>query len=450
MSTPLLWILYSLYKCIYNLYFHPLAHIPGPFWARATPIPYIVGIKNGTMVPWIYKIHQKYGEVVRVAPFECSFISAETAWQDIYSSTIWYSVPYSGVFSMLLADDASHARQRTSVSHGFSDRALRDQEPLVQSLIDLLIQWLGEFAEGGNEEIDISKWYNYAMFDIDADLLFGESLHCLRDRSGGIRAMQRMYSVVAYYDYLVSLFKDNSAALRLHMAFGKAVNEKVHQRLELGADRPDIFSAVIKNQGVSDKGLTAAEMVQNSLLILTAGSETTATLLSGLTCLILKNPRVYDRLTREIRDNFKSADQVTFVAVEKLEYTLAVIQEALRYYPPSPTSFPRVVPKGVDRVSRYYLSEDTTVYVSQHATYHSARNFVEPDSFVPERGLNDTRKSLRIPYSFGPGNCLGKYLAHAEMRVILAKVPWHLDHELRLGMHDWFERGKHFITSVKR
>lgn len=54
------------------------------------------------------------------------------------------------------------------------------------------------------------------------------------------------------------------------------------------------------------------------------------------------------------------------------------------------------------------------MYVSQYAAYHSPQNFVEPDSFIPERWLgNDPRfendkKSVLMPFSNGPRNCLGK------------------------------------------
>lgn len=379
------------------------------------------------MVPWIQKLHQQYGEVVRLAPSECSFISAETAWQDIYGfhtgknksenyqkSPYWYPVPYSGSPSMLVADDAGHSRMRKNLSHAFSDRALREQEPLIQELIDLLIQRLNERAEQGNEETDIMSWFNFATFDIIADLTFGEPLNCLRDRgyhpwvkmmlgtfkAGGLMAIRRTYPLVAFSDYLVSLVKDNSsAALKARIDFAKGVTQSVHERLDKKTDRADFFSAVIKNQGMGDKALTPPEMVSNALLLLIAGSETTATLLSGVTFLLLQNPDVYKKITHEIRERFDSADQITFAAVEKLEYTIAVLQETLRYYPPVPTGFPRVAPPGGGKVSGYYIPGDTTVYVSQHATNHSTRNFVEPDSFIPERWLKDAPakfKDVRI------------------------------------------------------
>jgi hypothetical protein len=42
-------------------------------------------MRDGTILPWLQKLHNQYGEVVRINPKEVSFISGETAWQDIYA-----------------------------------------------------------------------------------------------------------------------------------------------------------------------------------------------------------------------------------------------------------------------------------------------------------------------------------------------------------------------------
>lgn len=79
---------YALFTAIYNTFFHPLKHIPGPLSARISGIPYAVSMRNGTVATYIREAHEKYGEAVRVAPNEVSFISGETAWQDIYGFRI--------------------------------------------------------------------------------------------------------------------------------------------------------------------------------------------------------------------------------------------------------------------------------------------------------------------------------------------------------------------------
>lgn len=57
------WLAYHLVKVIYNLFFHPLAHIPGPLLSRATYIPefwYDV-VRSGLYTKQIQKMHDKYG-----------------------------------------------------------------------------------------------------------------------------------------------------------------------------------------------------------------------------------------------------------------------------------------------------------------------------------------------------------------------------------------------------
>ena len=69
----------------------------------------------------------------------------------------------------------------------------------------------------------------------------------------------------------------------------------------------------------------------------------------------------------------------------------------------------------------------TRVSVHHYATYRSPSNFRNPDSFVPERWLNDcayssdNRECFR-PFAFGPRDCLGQSMAIHEMQLILARV----------------------------
>ncbi|KAF2021455.1 cytochrome P450 monooxygenase-like protein [Aaosphaeria arxii CBS 175.79] len=471
--------IYAFYGCIYNIYFHPLSHIPGPFLSRASGIPYTLRLRNGSIAPWIQKLHRTYGDAVRVTPTEVSFISGETAWQDIYGFRIgkhaktgayskdlqWFPKPHNGSYSLVGADEETHSRMRKTMSHAFSDKALREQEYLVQELIDQLIQRLHEKVEEKNPVLDITRWYNYTTFDIVTDLTFGESLHCLRDRGTnpwidmvfsapkaiGTLATRRKYPIFDYYDRFTAFFSDNSKTVSQRIAFFKLVTTKVEERIAKQTDRPDFMTHILKNNGIGEKALTRPEIVANSALLLVAGSETTATTLSGATWLMLKNPEVYKKVVAEVRSRFTSQDQITMEEVNKLEYLIVMFQEAFRYYPPVPTGFPRIVPPGGDRISGFYIPEGTSVYVSQHATNHSDRNFADPEAFVPERWLKNPdakykndKQSVVNTFSFGPRACLGKNLAYAEMRLIMAKVLFNFDLELQPESYDWMSRMKVF------
>lgn len=434
---------YALGTVAYNLFFSPLRHIPGPWLAASTGIPYALRMRSGEIATWLQKLHVQYGDVVRVAPTELSFISGETAWPDVYGfrtgkykdtgaylkDKAWFPTPINGVYSIIVSGEADHSRLRRNLSHAFSDKALRLQEPLLMSYVDLLIHKLKEQTEQ-SLSVDIMRWYNYTTFDIIADLAFGEPLYCLRDNQYhkwvnmvfrniiGIPtiAIRNKYILFRLYDKLRNLFVDTQATVRARKDFFDMTKARVTARLEKETTRPDFFTFILQNQDKDNRALTRAEMDSNAVIFLVAGSETTATTLSGTTYLLLRNHAAYNRLRAEIRSAFKSSSDITIDAVNNLPYLLAVLQEGLRYYPPVPTGFPRIVPGQGQEISGHYIPGGTSVYVSQHATNHSARNFADADTFVPERWLDSERpakyaediREVVQPFSFGPRNCLGK------------------------------------------
>ena len=70
---------------------------------------------------------------------------------------------------------------------------------------------------------------------------------------------------------------------------------------------------------------------------------------------LLKTPRAMELLQREVRDAFKSYDEIDAASTSSLKYLHAVITEALRIYPPIPFALPRVVPSGGDTVDGLWL-----------------------------------------------------------------------------------------------
>lgn len=75
-----------------------------------------------------------------------------------------------------------------------------------------------------------------------------------------------------------------------------------------------------------------------------AGSETTATVLSGLSYFLLHSPAKYQRLVEEIRSSFTDYNDINGITTDRLPYVKAVIEEGLRAYPVVPFGLPRVSP----------------------------------------------------------------------------------------------------------
>ena len=98
------------------------------------------------------------------------------------------------------------------------------------------------------------------------------------------------------------------------------------------------------------------EEINSTFSLLTlAGSETTATLLSGCTFYLLKNPAVYVKLRKDSFAAFKDDSEIRIDSVNHLPYLKAVLDESLRIYPPAPTALNRVVAYPGHTISRYFV-----------------------------------------------------------------------------------------------
>ncbi|KAK4902586.1 hypothetical protein LTR27_000523 [Elasticomyces elasticus] len=460
---------YVVGKVIYSLYLSPLAKIPGRKLDALSRIPYVRRLLSNTAVTDLTRLHERYGDVVRFSPTEVSFITAE-AWPAICGfrtgslrghtnmakDPAWYPKAANGVPSILVADDVGHTRHRRALAHAFSEKALAEQMGLVQDYVDQLVDGLKEAATKSSEPVNLAAWYVWTTTDVISDLLWGEPFGCLRDRATHkyvrllLRSVEafRFAYIKEYYPwvkYVGNLVLDTKV-LADRLEYLNWVGGQTRKRAELETQRPDFMTYVLKHKGEKgDTPLSMKEIESDAQIFVTAGSETTATMLSATTFLLLKRPAVMQKLIEEVRGLWKSYGDITLDEVNKAPYLLAVCSEGLRYFPPVPAGLERRVPQGGEVVSGVYLPEGTSVSVSQYPAYHAKRNFRDPDKFAPERWMgdekyvNDNRASCQ-PFSVGPRNCIGKNLAYAEMRLILAKMIWSFDLELDQRSATWMDR----------
>lgn len=154
---------------MYNIYFHPLASYAGPKYAVVSRAWWLLHSFRGELSYKTKELHDQYGDVVRIAPNELSY-TAPNGWKDIYGHRHGqpenYKDPsenFDGSQSIIFADRVKHSQLRRLLSNAFSEKTLRDQEPVLKSYTDLLIQRLTGRCEGGRCPLDLVKWYNVSI-----------------------------------------------------------------------------------------------------------------------------------------------------------------------------------------------------------------------------------------------------------------------------------------------
>ncbi|KAL2205465.1 averantin oxidoreductase [Sarocladium strictum] len=432
-------VLYTVYSCIYNLYFHPLAKYPGPFLAKISPLYSIYGLFRGRWPFDVHQLHIKYGPILRTMPNELTFVDPE-AWKDIYGHRQGHpqfhkdrnvgsvqDIP--GSTTLTMADDDNHSRQRRTLSHAFSQKALLEQESIIRGYVDLFVSKLEPFALNGTPA-NMCDWFNFTTFDIIGDMAFGEPFGCLREGKfhAWVSLITETIKAGAFEQATRRMFVTGSF---MQAFLCKFIPEALKRKRGLRREHRDFLYYILRQN--EKGGVSQDEIILNSALFIVAGSETTASLLSGLLMWLLRTPEAYKKLTTEIRTTFKTAADMKFLDLQELTYMNACIDEALRIFPPIPTGLTRTVPKSGDTVAGEFLPGGITVSCHSWAQTHSPHNFRQPEDFIPERWLDPAfdsdKKDASQPFSLGPRGCIGRHLSYLELRLILGNLLWHYDLE---------------------
>ncbi|TQS33634.1 hypothetical protein Golomagni_06013, partial [Golovinomyces magnicellulatus] len=447
---------------------------------------------KGDLIYRVQDWHDAYGPVVRVAPNELSFKNPE-AWKDIYgrkTSEGRYEIPTHKPYydpldqpnSLLVAPREHHDWLRKIISPGFSDRTIRAQEENLGQYVDLLMEQLSaQCTSADNNRVNMADWMTFCTFDIIGSLTFGSDFDCLRTGKYHpwvhtiistlreltfLRALEAMgmSAVVKFLIFTVGIgakqFKEQEAITM----------SKMNARLKMGTEKNDFMDELIKAK------VDPSELHRHVGLFVIAGSETSATLLTGAVYLLATNPEAYKKWQDEVRNTFEKESDITLLTVNKLDYMLAVLKEALRLYPPVAGAPARMVPKGGATIAGHFINEGTEVGIYQWAVNHDEEFFFDAHKFDPDRCLHrasvikesedgvldedfdksnivkkyaNDRMDVLNPFLIGPRNCIGQNLAYAEMRLILARLAFRFDFELCEESKDWLRGQKNFLLWEK-
>jgi cytochrome P450 len=394
-------------------------------------IPIVYSVIAGKSASWLQKLHEEYGPVVRVAPSELSYADSR-AWTDIYGShhnrhgKIIRDMAFfkclddeNGVPSIATANEADHARIRRAYTLAFSKQALISQEPLLVGHVDLLNWKLRETEQKPTDMVDMFK---FSLFDILADLQFGEPFRLFEDATYVPWVRRQRHWIIASiilgaladFPWIRNVFMLTFPWLvkKRREEYFKCLNDRIDQRLSKKVDRPDIVQLIFHND---KKGLSEADVRANAQLMMIAGAETTTSLLSGLTAHLLNKPETLAKLKEEIRKAFAKSSDITIAATSRLRLLDACVKETLRIYPPTPNALPRVVTQPGAEIAGQWVPAGTRVYSSALSTFCSSANFYKPALFLPERWYTDAdevfkddNKAACRPFSVGTRDCLGQ------------------------------------------
>ncbi|MGI5466159.1 cytochrome P450 [Streptomyces sp. CA-132043] len=211
------------------------------------------------------------------------------------------------------------------------------------------------------------------------------------------------------------------ATRQLHTTIDRTVNRYRTEPTE----RDDLLFALTTARDDNGQPMPDAQIRDEVITLLLAGSETTATVLSWTFYHLGRHPQTEQHLTEEI--NAVLADRpIEHADIARLTHTRRVLQETARLHPLAVVMRRSNASTTIDGTA---IPQNSEVIISPYAIHRDPNLYPEPLTFAPERWITQPAASLPkgayIPFSEGTRKCIGDHFAWTSMAVILATVLRH-------------------------
>jgi len=331
--------------------------------------------------------------------------------------------------------------QRRTLAPLFARRTVIALTPAMLSAADALTQRWRHLS--GRAAVDVAAEMTLVTLNVLALTIFSDGL--VGDLDEFRAAMNAYFATIGRIDVfdLFGLPRPGRQRLKQTMSYFEGVIDQIialRQRL----DRPpqagapaDLLTLLLGALDPSTgRPMSLAEVRSNILTFLSAGHETTANTLTWSIFLLSQAPdwaaRVREEADREL------AGAVDGLA-DRLVVTRAVVEEALRLYPPI-AALSRSAEQG-DRIGAHQIDRGTLIVIAPYVLHRHRALWERPDEFDPARFLPEARARIArytyLPFGAGPRTCIGSSFALQEATLILAVLMQRFDLQLAPEAEIW-------------
>jgi cytochrome P450 len=330
---------------------------------------------------------------------------------------------------LLTAQGEAWRRARRTVAPLFTPKRVALLAKAMQAPIEAHVSRLARRRAG--LVVDISQRMTTLTFDVLAETLFSNAI------DGGAenfsKALTRYFDTQGRLDPLDLLnappWLPRIGRIMAQPSidfFEQTVRDIASKRTSLiarGEVPPaDLLTALIAARDPeSGHPLSEVEVGANIVTFIGAGHETTANVLTWSLYLLSRSPDILEEIEREAD---AAGDDVVSAALDgdRLAMTRAVIEEAMRLYPPVAT-LTRTATED-DVAAGVKIPKGALVVIPPYVIHRHKRLWQNPSVFDPRRFLPGARETIDrfafLPFGAGPRICVGMQFAMVEAMIALS------------------------------
>jgi cytochrome P450 len=343
---------------------------------------------------------------------------------------------------LLTAEGEEWRAQRRALAPLFSPRHVAGFARAMDEAALRLVRRLARRGEG--RTLDIAVEMTRVTLDVLERTIFTHGV--ARDPDALGRAITRYFDAIGPIDPLDVLgmpdWLPRIGRIRARPAlrfFDEIVTELIGARKRLlasGASAPeDLLTLLLRaTDPETGRGLTDLDVRANIVTFIGAGHETTANALAWSLFLLSQAPDVRGRVEGEVEAAFTAGPESP-PNLDALPLTRAVVDEAMRLYPPVPFMSRAAI--GEDRIGAMKIPAGSLVMIAPYVLHRHRTLWEAPDDFDPDRFMPDRRERIDryayLPFGAGPRVCIGASFSIQETVIVLARFVQGLRFELAEG-----------------
>lgn len=330
-------------------------------------------------------------------------------------------------------------KQRRAIQPGFHRNKLAAiAEVMVEEINKYMDEVLDDLAKTG-EEFDLMKEMTHLAFRIVSKCLFGEIVDDAK-----LKRIDKIVSELQQFVidqvrkpfarpwfYISGVYERKKA---LKEEGDQLILEIIKARQQSGKKQDDLLDMLLETKYEDGSKMTNQQLLDEAIVLYVAGHETSAIALSWAWYLLATHPEIEEHFLIKIQKEIGS-QVLSFEQLNKLSYSLQIIEETMRLYPPA-WIIDRE-PLSDDEFNGIQIEKSHDVVCLVYGVHRNPKYWKDPEKFDPERFSLENKKK-HVPYSYipfggGPRLCIGNNFALMEMQFVLTMLHRRYQFELLPG-----------------
>jgi cytochrome P450 len=329
---------------------------------------------------------------------------------------------------LVTANGEAHKRQRRLTQPAFHTRRI---DTYAGTMVDYTEAMLDEWRNG--QAMDAGEAMRELTMYIVSRTLFGADRVAMRRTAERVGAAIHTGQEIADKEFQSPLVLPtwlptamNRRRREATTVLYETIDQLIAERRAGGAvtDTGDLLSMLLLSRDESGDRMSDAEVRDQLLTLFVAGHETTSNALMWAWFLLAQHPEQEARLHAEV-DAVLGDRPPALADLPHLPYTLRVIKEAMRLYPPAWVLNVRRAAADTT-LGPYPVRRGDRLWLSPFAMHRRPAFYPDPERFDPDRWTPERERALPkyayMPFGGGPRVCIGNGFALMEAHLIVAAV----------------------------